>query len=137
VGHWFQGRFKSPVIEAERYLLTCGRYIERNPLEAGMVAEPWWYRWSSCQAYVLGEVDTLRSANPWYEELSAKAEKRRRLWREFVLGEDSNEEVVSQGDWAIGGSRFGAVWEQEHSRPVARGCGRPRKVDMDYGQIIP
>jgi putative transposase len=131
VGHLFQGRFKSPVIEAERYLLTCGRYIERNPLKAGMVAEPWLYRWSSCRAYVLGEVDTLLSVKRWYEELSPKAEKRRRLWRAFVLGEDPNEEVVSQKDWAIGSARFRAGWEQEHSRPVARGRDQPRKVGKE------
>ena len=31
VGHLFQGRFKSPAVEADEYLLSCGRYIERNP----------------------------------------------------------------------------------------------------------
>jgi YD repeat-containing protein len=50
VGHLFQGRFKSPAIQMEAYLLSCGRYIERNPLEAGMVALPWEYRWSSARA---------------------------------------------------------------------------------------
>ena len=53
VGHLFQGRFKSPAIEAETYLLSCGRYIERNPLAAGLTAEPWRYRWSSCATYAL------------------------------------------------------------------------------------
>src|SRR5262249_20639725 len=41
VGHLFQGRFKSPAIEAQRYLLSCGRYVERNPLAARLVAVPW------------------------------------------------------------------------------------------------
>ena len=41
VGHLWQGRFKSPAIQCEGYLLSCGRYIERNPLEAGLVTEPW------------------------------------------------------------------------------------------------
>jgi putative transposase len=50
VGHLWQGRFKSPVVQREGYLLTCGRYIERNPLEAGLVAAPWDYRWASCRA---------------------------------------------------------------------------------------
>jgi putative transposase len=53
VGRMWQGRFKSPAIEAERYALSCGSYIERNPLEAGLVAQPWDYRWSSCRAYAL------------------------------------------------------------------------------------
>jgi putative transposase len=59
VGHLFQGRFKSPAIEADSYLLSCGRYIERNPVEAGLVTEPWLYRWSICRAYALGEEDAL------------------------------------------------------------------------------
>jgi putative transposase len=54
VGHLFQGRCKTPAVEADEYLLSCGRYIEWNPLEAGLVAEPWQYRWSSCRAYVKG-----------------------------------------------------------------------------------
>src|SRR5260370_5987669 len=64
-GHLFQGRFKSPAVETETYLLSCGRYIERNPLEAGLVAEPWRYPWSSCRAYALGEADPLLADNPW------------------------------------------------------------------------
>jgi hypothetical protein len=47
LGHRWQGRFKSPAIQCRDYLLSCGRYIERNPLEAGAVAEPWDYPWST------------------------------------------------------------------------------------------
>jgi putative transposase len=42
-GHLFQGRFKSPAVQCETYLLSCGRYIERNPVEAGLVKETWDY----------------------------------------------------------------------------------------------
>src|SRR5690242_9653075 len=48
VGRLWQGRFKAPAIEAEGYLLSCGRYVERNPAEARLVALPWEYGWSSC-----------------------------------------------------------------------------------------
>ena len=40
-GHLWQGRFRSPAIQCEGYLLSCGRYIECSPLEAGIVKEPW------------------------------------------------------------------------------------------------
>jgi putative transposase len=98
VGHLWQGRFKSPGIEAETYLLSCGRYVERNPTEAGLVVEPWHYRWSSCPAYALGEPDPLLAENPWYQELGSTAAKRRRRWREFVLGEDPREEKIGRDD---------------------------------------
>jgi|GEM_PF-5771725 len=38
VGHRWQGRFKSPAVQCRQYLLSCGRYIERNPVEAGLPA---------------------------------------------------------------------------------------------------
>ena len=70
VGHRFQGRFKSPAVQGEGYLLSCGRYIERNPLEAGLVARPWDYAWSSARFYGLGVPDPLLADNPYYLELS-------------------------------------------------------------------
>jgi hypothetical protein len=48
-----------PAIEAESYLLSCGPYIERNPVDA------WDYRWSSCRAYACDQADLLLTANPW------------------------------------------------------------------------
>ena len=70
VGHLWQGRFKSPAIQKETYLLSCGRYIERNPLAAGIFAEPWDYEWSSCRAYALGEPGLLLAENSYYLDLS-------------------------------------------------------------------
>src|SRR5262249_117581 len=51
VGHLFQGRFKSPLIQRDGYWLSCRRDVERNPVEAGVVAEPWVNRCSSAAAY--------------------------------------------------------------------------------------
>src|SRR5438552_7674435 len=76
VGHVFQGRFKSPAIEAESYLLSCGRYLERNPVAANLVQDAWQYRWSSCRAYALGVNDSLLASNPWYEQWSPEPTRR-------------------------------------------------------------
>jgi putative transposase len=76
VGHLWQGRFKSPAVAVEEYFLSCARYIERNPLGAGLVTEAWEYRWSSCRAYALGEPDPLLSYNVWYQTLGADAGQR-------------------------------------------------------------
>src|SRR5215471_15649161 len=67
VSHLWQGRFKSPAGAVEAYFLSCARYIERNPVEAGLVTEPWQYRWSSCPAYALGVADPLLSYNVCYQ----------------------------------------------------------------------
>lgn len=50
-GHLFQGRFKSFLIENDRYFTAMCLYIHGNPLRAGVVKRLWDYRWSSFQAY--------------------------------------------------------------------------------------
>jgi len=47
VGHLFQGRFKSLLIEKESYLLEVSRYIILNPVRAGLIDEPVDWKWSS------------------------------------------------------------------------------------------
>jgi hypothetical protein len=118
---------KSPAIEAESYVLRCGRYIERNPLAAGMVALPWEYRWSSAAAYALGQEDTLLLESPWYEELGASASRRQELWRSFLLGEDAKEEAIRRGDWVLGSEALCQGMGEQRGRPVRR-RGRPRKL---------
>jgi REP element-mobilizing transposase RayT len=52
VGHLMQGRFRSEVVEDDRYFLALNRYIHLNPVEAGIVLHPKDYRWSSYNTYV-------------------------------------------------------------------------------------
>lgn len=137
VGHRWQGRFKSPAVQRRGYLLSCGRYIERNPMEAGLVAEPWAYRWSSSRAYALGEADPLLDGNPEYLALSEDAVCRQQLWREFLLGEDAREEAVRRGDWAIGEEDFRRRVGLAQGRPVPRRRGRPRKMESLGERISP
>ncbi|MGY4829952.1 REP-associated tyrosine transposase [Sphaerotilaceae bacterium SBD11-9] len=56
-GHVFQGRFKAILVDRDAYLLALCRYVELNPVRAGMVAEPAAWRWSSYLAHV-GEADS-------------------------------------------------------------------------------
>ena len=125
VGHLWQGRFKSPAIEMETYLLSCGRYIERNPLGPGLVDEPWDYPWSSCAAYAKGDADPLLTENPYYLELAKTPARRRKLWQRFLLDEDPKERVIASDEWLLGTNTFRN--EAHHSRPIGRRRGRPRK----------
>jgi putative transposase len=127
VGHLFQGRFKSPLVQREGYWLSCGRYIERNPVAAGLVACAWDYRWSSCRAYALGREDDLLDANPCLRAWSEDAERRRGLWRQFVMDEDAREREIERGDWAIGEESFRSRMAQVLGRPSPRHRGRPPK----------
>ncbi len=53
-GTLWEGRYKATVIDSEAYLLTCMRYIELNPVRAGMVKAPSDYPWSSYGTNALG-----------------------------------------------------------------------------------
>ena len=50
VGHLFQGRFKAILVDRDAYLLALCRYVERNPVAAGIVDAPENWPWSSCRA---------------------------------------------------------------------------------------
>ena len=75
-GYLFQGRFGSCVLD-ERHLLAAVRYVEQNPVRAGMVKLPWDYQWSSARFHVgKREVDELvtdcslrQLVNNWHEFL--------------------------------------------------------------------
>jgi len=51
-GPLFRGRFTSVAVESDAHLMQASRYIHRNPVEAGLVAEPWQWPWSSADAYL-------------------------------------------------------------------------------------
>ena len=70
-GTLWDGRYKSSLVQAETYLLFCQRYVESNPVRAGMVADPGQYRWSSYRANALGVPDSLLTAHPLYLALGA------------------------------------------------------------------
>ncbi|WP_208738801.1 transposase [Phytopseudomonas daroniae] len=60
-GTLWEGRHKASLINADEYLLTCYRYIEMNPVRAGMVEAPEEYRWSSYRWHGWGKADSLIS----------------------------------------------------------------------------
>ena len=69
-GSRFEGRYRARFIQDETHFLTCMRYIEENPLRAGMVEAPGDYRWSSFRANALGVEDGLVTTHSIYERLA-------------------------------------------------------------------
>jgi putative transposase len=80
----FQNRYKSLAIEKDSYLLECGRYIERNPLKAGIVKKLEDYPYSSYSYYALGTKDALITPSPAYLDLERSDEKRRKIYKAYV-----------------------------------------------------
>ena len=62
-GHLWQGRFATYPLD-EPYLLAAARYIEQNPVRAGLAETPWKYPWSSAAAHAAGEYDALITVAP-------------------------------------------------------------------------
>ena len=84
-GHLWQGRFHSFPVETEAYLLEAARYIERNPLEAKLVAALEQYPWSSFCFYITGSPTPVPLyATPMYEALGRTRKTRRNAYRTFV-----------------------------------------------------
>jgi putative transposase len=79
-GTLWEGRYRSSIAASERYVLACYRYIELNPVRAGMVVDPAEYRWSSHSANLAGAADPLLTPHPAYLGLSEDADSRRRQY---------------------------------------------------------
>jgi putative transposase len=71
-GTLFEGRFKSSLVQQERYFLTCLRYIELNPVRAGMVTDPGDYCWSSYRMHAFGIAAKLWAPHAAYLALGRK-----------------------------------------------------------------
>ncbi len=74
-------RFRSTLIDSERYLLTCSRYIDLNPLRANMVKHPRDCPWSSYCVYAEGSASSVITAHALYLQLGANPEARRGAYR--------------------------------------------------------
>ena len=85
-GTLWEGRFKSCAVEAESYLLTCQRYIELNPVRAGMVRDPSGYPWSSYRSNALGLTSKLLTPHDMYLKLGAVVDQRCAAYRELFAG---------------------------------------------------
>jgi len=83
-GHVWQGRFKSKLIDNDEYLLTCGNYIEMNPVRSGLADDPIDWPYSSYNFYAYGGPDQLVDANPLYRSLGSNAAQRQKAYRQSI-----------------------------------------------------
>jgi putative transposase len=82
-GTLWEARYKSSLIDSENYFLTCQRYIELNPVRAGMVAHPRAYLWSSHSHYTGERESPLVSEHPVYLSLASCPAERRAAYLEL------------------------------------------------------
>jgi len=133
-GHLWQGRFKSLLIDREKHLLACGRYVELNPVRAGLVADPTAYPWSSYRAYAEGVGIPLLAQQPCYESLGASVSERQRAYRQWIqdgLTPRHPPVPVGHRQLFIKGTTPSATRLEDllGFPPRTRRTGRPRKLE--------
>lgn len=83
-GHLWQGRFESLLIDRDTQGLECGRYVELQPVRAGLVQEPSAYAWTSYRAYAEGAEVSFLALNPRYELLGPTVGERHARYRQLA-----------------------------------------------------
>ena len=132
-GTLWEGRYKAAVIDSEAYLLTCCRYIEENPVRAGLARNPGDYPWSSYQMHGGGKADPLITDHPMLLALGETPGERRKaylqLFRRSIEPQDVDGlRAATNGGWVFGGANFkrrAALLTGKRVTPLPK--GRPRK----------
>jgi len=133
-GSLWEGRFKSSPISTDEYLLACCRYIELNPVRAGIISDPAKYRWSSYGVKIGIRKEGWLDEDPYYLGLAGSEKKRAERYKTWVR------DTIPAGEWELirqslqrgqltGSSRFVDEIEKKIERRVEfRGRGRPKKT---------
>jgi putative transposase len=125
-GTLWEGRFRSSVVDTERYFMECQRYIELNPVRADIVLHPREYPWSSYRTNAEGRASRLVTPHACYLSLASTEQDRRAAYQKLFAGSISKEELrrirasINSGA-PLGDGEFVAALEREAGRTVARG----------------
>lgn len=131
------------MVDSEHYLLSCMRYIELNPVRAGLVAHPQAYPWSSWHANAGERQSRLVTPHAEYLALGATDAERQYRYRTLVLNDEDGDVTgrlreATQQNVAFGSARFARQIEQMLGREVtARPRGRPRKAGAASEPVLP
>ena len=134
-GSLWEGRFKSSIISSREYLLACCRYIDLNPLRAGLVNDPKDYLWSGYNHKAGGIVDTVLDLDSNYRALGNTLQERQSAYKEYVTQTIPDEELhlirlAIQRNQLTGSDRFRMYLEKKHKVVISnRGQGRPKKAN--------
>jgi putative transposase len=134
-----EDRYRASIVDDENCLLTCMRYIELNPVRAGIVASPGEFAWSSFRANACGTKDDLVVAHPIYRRLGHSREgcraADRELFRSAVIESGlCNIRDATQHAWALGNDVFRRRIAALSRRPERLPKGRPRRKQPPPGE---
>lgn len=122
-GTLWEGRYRATVVGEPRYLLACHRYIELNPVRAGLVGHPNDYPWSSYRGNALGVDDELIRPHATFISLGNDKVHRRQAYQNIFKSElcpemiEGLREATNKG-WVLGTCRFAEEIDALVERPV-------------------
>lgn len=124
-GTLWEGRYKSTLIQTDRYLLACMAYIDLNPVRAGLAADPADYPWSSHGHYIGRHHDRLVTPHALYWALGNTPFARDAAYAELVRSGIPPEQHRALTDsvlrgWALGGPDFVADLQRRTARRVSK-----------------
>ncbi len=108
-GAAFEGRYRCTIIDTERYWYACMRYVELNPVRAGIVAVPQSYYWSSYSRHAFGSPDSLITPHPLYLALGRTPNERQQCWRRHCADGLSSDELGDIRQAVHSGGVLGAL----------------------------
>ncbi len=136
-GTLWEGRYKSTLIQTERYLLACMAYIDLNPVRGALVPQAADYPWSSYGHYAGLRSDPLITPHPLVWELGNTPFAREAAYAELVQsGINPAQQVAITAatvrGWALGEADFVADLQKRTQRRVAKiSAGRPASVEKE------
>ena len=136
-GTLWEGRYRASLIESDRYLFACYRYIELNPVRAGVVSTPGTYAWSSYGFNAAGSHDPVLTPHESYVALGKDPSARRAAYRGLVaLGLDETtmrhiRDATNKG-WVLGTKAFRDRMAERLGRrtqPISGGRGATERFE--------
>lgn len=133
-GTLWEGRFHSSLVDADRYFFACQRYIEMNPVRAGLCGHPSEFPWSSYRHYAEHAADDLITPHAIHATFGcADRDAYRRIFDQEATPRtlEAIRDAVRHG-WALGDAGFRERLAAESSRRSARitRVGRPKKAEL-------
>lgn len=105
VGHFWQGRFKSQAVGKDSYFIQCGKYIELNPVRAGLVNDPADYPYSSYAYYAAGHSNQLITEDFLYTALAETPSGRLNYYQKLLI-EEIIQTTYTRSVWGSPAERY-------------------------------
>lgn len=110
-GTLWEGRYRAAAIDTAQYLFTCMRYVELNPVRAGLAEDPKAFPWSSHGANAFGAVDPLLTPHDLYAHLAPTSDERCRIYRAMFGRPVPDAQLhaireTTHKNWALGDAAF-------------------------------